>query len=82
MTTPRHTMHGPTEREQQMINLQDAGKSVAEIAEIMNISERTISNRLQNLSVNDSGPDRAFFQMSRDGTSNLGAALQLAGGHR
>lgn len=82
MTAARHMMHGATAREQQMIDLQDDGKTYAEIATIMGISAKVVANRLQNLSVNDSGPDRAFFKMSRDGTSNLGAALQLAGGHR
>lgn len=82
MTNARHTMHGPTAREQQMIDLDDAGHSVAEIASIMKISAKVVSGRLQNLSIHDSRPDRAFFQNGREGTRNLETALLLAGGHR
>lgn len=82
MTKPRHMKHGVTDREQQMIDLQDAGKKYAEIAAIMGISEKAIAGRLQNLSTHDTGADKAFFRKGREGTTDLGKAILQAGGHR
>lgn len=75
-------MHGPTARETQMLELQDGGKSAAEISAIMSIGQYYVEQRLFHLSMNDTAADRRFFEMVRSGTAKLGRAVNLAGGHR
>ena len=75
-------MHGPTAREARMIELDEAGWSVAEIAGLMGLNQDYGLQRLKGLSVNDTAKDIAFFDMSRRGTEQLGRAVNAAGGHR
>lgn len=74
--------HGPTARESRMIELDEAGWTVADIATEMGIDQDYVLARLKGLSINDTAKDRAFFAMAREGTMLLGRAVNAAGGHR
>lgn len=75
-------MHGPTPREARMIELDEAGWTVAEIADLMDLKQDYVLQRLKGLSMNDTSADKAFFDMSVRGTSMLASAVNAAGGHR
>lgn len=75
-------MHSPTARESRMIELDEAGWTVAEIADEMGIDQDYVLARLKGLSIHDTAKDQAFFAMSKEGTFLLGQAVNAAAGHR
>lgn len=64
-------MHGPTRRELRMIELDEAGWTVADIADEMNVGQEYVLERLKGLSMHDTQKDLRFWTGCRVGSKLL-----------
>lgn len=67
--------HGPTLREQEMIELHDAGLTFAEVGLVLDLDAQYVRDRLTGLSVEDSRSDVEFWKMIRSGSKLLGERI-------
>ncbi len=65
--------HGPTAREQQVIDLKEQGLEVSDIAQALNLSERYVRQVLQALFAPKVG---GWQKAAQSGSANLLAALR------
>lgn len=77
----RDDQHGPTPREQLILDRSDKGVPVQQIAEELGLEPNYVRDRISRLSMSDSSGD-AFRDMIRRGTVALGARIAQVHGVR